>query len=171
MAKLTTIKVSLNANDLFGFSFYHNYTRLSGILTGVMGLAGLVLTPVMLVYNDKFSALLLAFLAVAFLIQPLISYFTRAKRQFKTNPIFKNEMIYEIKKEGIDITQLTLSHQLEWKDILKIVENTKYFFIYVNEVQAFILPKRFFENVEQIDEFRERLMKLRDKVQLKVKDI
>lgn len=161
--------VKLSATDLFVFSVYHNLSKLNGQLSSAMGLAGLIFAPVMFLTDDPFSGFLLAFLGIAFIIQPLVSFYFRSKRQIRTNPNFKNDMVYEIKKTGVDIKQTTLHHTLEWSEIKEIRENHFSFLIYVNEIQAFVVPKRCFADQEAAENFKLALLDYKDQVSLKFK--
>lgn len=151
-----SVTVKVTEKDLFHFFLYHNYTRPSGILTGILGLVALVALPIA-IGKDLFTGLLFGVLAFSFLLQPLVSFFLKSRSQVKHNPVFSREMAFTVVEEGIHIDQHQSSQTLKWEQVVKVAESKKMILLYVSKVQAFLIPKHSFESPEKAQAFLEAL--------------
>ncbi len=142
-----TVTVKVTEKDLFYFFLYHNYSRVSGKMTGALGVISLIAAPIV-IGKDLVIGLLLAVLAFSFLVQPVLSFFVRSKSLMKHNPVFKSETIFTVEKEGIHINQHESSQMLKWEQLLKVSETTRMILLYVDKMQAFLIPKNSFASLE-----------------------
>jgi hypothetical protein len=142
-----SVTAKVTEKDLFYFFVYHNYSRLSGKLTGALGVVSLIAAPIV-IGQDLISGVLLAVLAISFLVQPLLSFFIRSRSLMKKNPIFRNETVFTVEKEGVLINQYQSSQTLKWDQLVKVSETKRMVLLYVDKMQAFLIPKSSFASLE-----------------------
>lgn len=148
----------LTVKDLLSFLFYHNYSRIGGKLTGVLGLIGLVAAPVFFYLGDTISAIIFAVVAVMYVVITPLDFYSKALRQVKTNPVFKNKMTFTFRDEGLRAIMYTGLTELEWDDVIRVVVRNAYFYVYLKETHALIVPKENFaciDDVELLEDFIE----------------
>ena len=59
----------------------------------------------------------------------------------------------ELSETELNIDNLESRSSLKWSSIVRYSVTTKYFFLYINSEQGYIIPKRLFKNQGEIDEF------------------
>lgn len=134
----------LTKQDVVWFMFYHHLMKTSGIVTLGAGLVSLVAVPVMLYYDEMFFALILGLIAFMYGIFTPLDFYSRATRQLRMKPVFKNKMTFKFSEEGLRSQLYTGSMDIEWPHILMMTSNKNMFIVYMEEEQAFIIPKRYF---------------------------
>lgn len=134
------IDVKMKAEDIYNFLMFHTYTKISGMLSAVLGLVMFGI----LIYNYKDASqgesLVYFIFGLFFLIFNPINFYIRARKQVKTNPAYKEAIIYIFSKEGITTKQNEKSVMLKWSDIKKVVSTGKSIIIYISNVRASIIP-------------------------------
>lgn len=153
------INIKIKAEDIFNFLLTHAYTRKSGIITGVFGIVCLILFPFSFFWHDIFVTIILFFSAVIYLGLTPLSLYSNAKRQMLSNPIFKHNITYTFTNKGMDISQYVNSSNLTWDKIKRVRETSKSFLFYINDEQAFILPKRMIETEEETKQLKSLIRK------------
>lgn len=108
------------------------------------------------------GSLLFIFL-MPILVEKSVRQRTRAMLRDDHNGDLFNEADYLFDESGIKIESANSSSFIKWRSVSKILENEERFFIYVNSVQALIIPKAYLNNNDQIDEFREYIKSLIEK--------
>ncbi len=143
------IRVETKTIDLFRFMLFHAYMSISGIITVIFGVGSLIMLPVTyFVWKDTFVSLVLLMLVVVYVIITPLNMLSQSKRQVMSNPVFKNPIEYQISQEGIEVQQYTGVVQLDWSQIYQIRKTPYDILIYVNEQQAFVLPKKIMSEEE-----------------------
>ena len=63
MVREVIVTGKLDVKDVMKFMFHHNYSRIGGAVTGVLGLVAIITSPVMFVMGDKVSGFIWALIA------------------------------------------------------------------------------------------------------------
>ena len=79
------------------------------------------------------------------------------KHHYDRNPLLKQKMKYMINAKSIRLTSDRLQSKYVWEDIISTKEYKDMFLLYVTKTSALILPKRHFQNKEDIIRFKELL--------------
>ena len=159
------IEVKLTVEDIFFFLLRHSFSTRQGKLTWGLGVVALVGAPIVAaVWKDAFTALIFLMVALIYLVVSPLSLYTNAKRQMISNSVFKNKIIFTLNSEMLQIKQYTGEAKLFWHQLAAIDLTGRSYLLYVNNKQAFILPKRFVaaEDVAGL----ERLLKEKQKEDL-----
>lgn len=137
--------------DLFRFMVFHAYSSLSGIITMIFGLGSLIMLPITyFIWKDGFVSLILLMVVIIYgLITPL-NMLSQSKRQVMSNPVFKNPITYHISDEIFEVQQYTGTVRLFWNQLFRIKKTPFDFLFYVNEQQAFVVPKKSMTEAENI---------------------
>lgn len=135
------VDIKLKVLDMYNFFMYHTYTRFSGILSLIIGIAIAVMLVTTYGEVDTSQSLLYLMFTIFFLVYNPVSYYWKALKQIKTVPIFQNPITYKFDSTGIVTMQNGESAKVEWKDIVKVVSTGRNIVIYLSKVRASILPK------------------------------
>lgn len=76
------------------------------------------------------------------------------KRKFESSKILHETVHYTFSSAGVDNATSTSSGHVAWSNVIRSVETREDFMLFLSLQQAFLIPKRFFPNSEQIDRFR-----------------
>ncbi|WP_345240653.1 YcxB family protein [Pontibacillus salipaludis] len=79
----------------------------------------------------------------------------RAKKEFESDSIAHNEMTYTFSEEGVHQKVRRSDNYYEWSDFSSLEETPELFLLYVSKRKAIVLPKRFFKNKEQQEQFKQ----------------
>ncbi len=140
--------------DLYHFLMRHFYTSFSGIFGIVLSLAALVVLILNINKGEPFQLLILFVMASLFTVLQPLQMLQKAGNQIKRNPVFQNPLHYVVNKKGISVSQNGESSTIEWKEVRKIVETKKAFFVYMSTLNANVIPK------EQINDAKDSFRKL-----------
>ncbi len=72
----------------------------------------------------------------------------------KNGDLFE-EHDYYFDESGIKMESTNSTNLYKWNSVTKFVESETTFYIYVNSIQALIIPKYYLEDMKKIDGFRE----------------
>lgn len=159
MVKDVLVSGKLDTPDVVRFLFYHNYSRLGGALTGLFGLIGLVLSPIMFLTGDMASGIILALVGFMYGIFTPLGFYTKARRQIRTNPVFKNKMTFKFTSDMLKVQLYTGASEILWQDVYVIKSLRDQMLIYIEETHALILPLRYFaceDDVALVKDFVQR---------------
>lgn len=143
MNKMT---VHMTKEALFDFLLFHAYSKFSGFLINILGLA-VAFMGIILYTTGKTSAVSLAFYliaAFAFLASTPLQLKFRAKKQVEVNREFNTPAEYTFAEEGITVSQNDEIKTYSWEEIKRAVVTPKTIGIYYEEDRAMILPKEDF---------------------------
>lgn len=94
----------------------------------------------------------------------IMSYFS-AKNAKKTK---QEKYKFIFSSEKVEINGDSSCTQFNWTHVRQVKENRKYFILFLKSEQRSFLPKRFFRDYEQLEDFKNLLrLKLGEKVYLK----
>ncbi|NDL67635.1 YcxB family protein [Anaerotalea alkaliphila] len=154
MQEIHEATVKINEKDIFNFMATHSLTKRGDLISFLFGVTALLVLPFFAVLENWFAVVLLFGVGTGFVVATPAGMYMNARKQAKINPVFKKPITFRLDREGMAVHQYTGELQLEWKKILRVLENKTCFFFYVNGEQALILPKRAFEDKEGLDAFR-----------------
>lgn len=150
--KEIVVKGKLETKDVLSFLLHHNYTSIGGMLTGILGVIGLIAAPIFFLSGDNMSGAIFTLFAFMYVIYTPLGFFSKASLQMRTNPVFKNEMTFKFTEEQLKVKLYTGVTAVEWKQIVKVVVSKKHIYIYIQEANALIIPKSNFSSEEDIKE-------------------
>lgn len=133
-------KVKLSINSMYHFLIYHMYHGFGGIFSVIWGI-GLIGYGIYAGGNVS-NSWIYFFFGILFLVYEPITLYTRAAKQIKTNPVFKEALSYIVSADGIRIEQGETSNDLVWENIYKVCESSKSIFMYTSTRNAFIWEKK-----------------------------
>jgi hypothetical protein len=150
---LLTLKDYLRANYWFLFKKFKMMVFLLLFVGGVYPLyyfmGNLSKNP-----NDSYWGFLIPWLILFFLIG---ATYLGAKRQMSSNKVINETHHYIFSSEGIKAVSASTSWQNAWDNIREVFETKSNFLLFIALNQMYVIPKRCFQNDEQINLFRELL--------------
>lgn len=162
MNEKITVEVSLTPKDVYEYrkAFIFSSSFVAGMLIpyGFFILALIAYTVLELVTKGN-AMYALIFIAPAALIAaaafaPLFLKKLSAK-QYENSPFFREPQRFEFDEETVNVTSDTGNINTMWLDLYHAFEGKEAFYIYYAENQAYIIPKRYFnEEKDDIDKLR-----------------
>lgn len=137
------ITVTMTDEFLFDFTLYHTYSKLSGFLTNVLGLAVMFMGFIMLFMGKIQPVQLIFYLAasVIFIGYTPVLLRIRAKKQAKEIEELNCPGEYTFGEEGITLVRRQKEEHYTWDQILKVVATPKTIGFYYGSDDALIVPK------------------------------
>lgn len=135
------LDVKVGTKDMFWFLMRHNYFSVGGVFGVAISLGCLVYLCLTWQTNDTMTNAFLSLGALVFTVIQPWQLFTKAHRQISKNPIFHEDMHYEMNKKGMIIYFKEEKLEIEWKHMYKVVETKKRIYLYVDTVHSYIFPK------------------------------
>jgi hypothetical protein len=141
----TEFDIKLSYGDMYRFDLYNTFHSSSGILS----LVGAALVTLVTIFTagqiGLIYTVIYAICAVIFIIYyPLLLIF-QSRAEIDRSTILSNPLHYTILDSGVDILSRAVETDnevvLDWKDIWKLVETGKAFYIYTGKDAAYIIPK------------------------------
>lgn len=151
MVREVIVTGKLDVSDVMKFMFHHNYSRTGGALTGIMGVISIVVAPFMFLTGDMVSAIILSLVGLMYGILTPLGFYTKASRQIRMNPVFKNDMTFRFGSDDLQVNLYTGQTTLLWQDVYQIKVLKTQLLIYLKEANALILPLRNFVSEEDIE--------------------
>jgi len=143
MPNIVQITVKTKAEDLLRFMLYHGFSKPSGLITLTASIISLVCLPFSIfMWKDQFVTIALALMVFIYLIMTPLNMFAQSKRQVTSNPVFKNPITYHISSEIFEVQQYTGTLRLFWSQLINIKITPFDYLFYVNDEQAFVVPKK-----------------------------
>lgn len=147
LMKEISFDVDLGVGDLYAFMMRHTYSGTSGIFGVIISLGSICICAFKYKELDRTAIAALIIIGLIFtVIQPVMLY-SKAKAQVKRNENINAKLHYEIREEGITVTQGEQSAEVKWYEIRKKVITAKAIYLYMSPVRAFIFPKHQCGNV------------------------
>jgi hypothetical protein len=132
--------VKIRTRDMFQFMIYHTYSSFSGKIGIFLSVAAIILCIYTFGKVDATRTVLLLLIGLLFtVINPVLLY-TRSKKQILMNPMYKKPLSYTLNEEGITVSQDEEKSEMKWENVAKAVSTRDCLIIYVNQINAFILP-------------------------------
>lgn len=157
------IQVKMTEKALFDFTLYHTYSKFSGFLTNVLGMAVAFMGIILFVTKKTSVGSLLFFLAAAVVFigytPVLLKY--RARCQMHQMERFKNPAEYTFDpEEGIHIEDAEGTKDFGWEEIQRFSVTPKTIGVYYGTDHALIIPK---------EDFGERFVPIMNMITSKVR--
>lgn len=144
--------IKIGTKDLYRFLLHYNYKTFGGIFGVLLSGGALCYLAVNYTAMDNGTRILLLVLGLLFTVVQPVQLFQKAAMQAAKNPVFREALSYEIKQDGICISQGGKQEIIPWDGIVKVTETGKQFLIYTSRVNACIWPK---------DQISEKMPKVR----------
>lgn len=143
MKKMT---VHMTKEALYDFLLFHAYSKFSGFLINILGLA-IAFMGIIMYSTGKTGTMGVVFYLVAaaiFLGSTPFQLKMRAKKQVEVNEEYCNPVEYAFSEEGIAVEIKDKKKEYTWDEIKRAVVTPKTIGIYYEEDMAMILPKEQF---------------------------
>lgn len=143
MNKMT---VHMTKEFLYDFLLFHAYSKFSGFLINILGLAIAFMGVIMYVTGKTGTFGVVCYLIAAFIFLAATPFQLkmRAKKQVEINEEYSNPVEYTFSEESIDVAYAGKSRSFKWEEIERAVVTPKTIGIYYGKDQAMILPKQDF---------------------------
>lgn len=134
-------EVQMTKKYMFQFMIYHNYTKISGIFSLMLGLVGVFMGVVNAMDGQARGAILGFFIAVMSFVLVPVSIRSTAKRQVAQTKAFQKPLEYELTEEGVMTRQDEAEALTKWEEFQKVVSTGSILILYITRVRAIIFPK------------------------------
>ena len=143
MYKMT---VHMTKEALYDFLLFHAYSKFSGFLINILGLAVAFMGIILYVTGKTSVPGVKCYLVAAFifLASNPIQLKMRAKKQVMVNEEYCNPVEYIFSEEGIEVKYGSKTRFHKWEEIERAVVTPKTIGIYYAKEWAIILPKEDF---------------------------
>lgn len=131
--------VKITPNALYDYMMYHIYNSMQGII-GTLAGAFLIFVYIM---GYQIWYLIGGIVLIAYLPWTL---FLRSRKQYLSNPAFKEPLHYIMNDEGVTISQGETKESQKWEDMYKAVSTMGSIVLYTSKVNAAIFPKKDLED-------------------------
>lgn len=131
----TEFDVKITSGVLFDYMLYHTYTSAAGLLGSIVGALLVVLF---------FMGYGVLFLVAGIIILVYLPWtlFIKSKRQYLSNPAFKEPLHYIMTSEGVTVSQNGETQSQKWEDMHKAVSTSRSLILYTSPVNASIFPRK-----------------------------
>lgn len=144
---MNKITVHMTREALFDFLLFHAYSKFSGFLINILGLA-VAFAGIFMYLSGKTGAMGVALYLAAsfiFLASTPLQLKMRAKKQMEINPEYCNPAEYTFsEEEGIRVEYGGRSRIFPWEQVQRAVVTPKTIGIYYAQDRALIIPKQDF---------------------------
>lgn len=144
---MNKITVRMTKEALYDFLLFHAYSKFSGFLINILGLAVAFMGVFMYVSGKTGAVGVVLYLVAAFIFLGYtpIQLKMRAKKQVQVNPEYRSpvEFVFS-EEEGITVETEGEKKQYPWEEIQRAVVTPKTIGIYYEEERALIIPKQDF---------------------------
>lgn len=140
-----TVDVKMKAEYIYDLLLFHTYSKLSGFLINVLGLA-VIITGGLMLGIDKIQltqALLYVAAGILFLSYTPFTLKRRAKQLVKA-PQYQSKIAYGFDETGIKEEVSDKVNHYTWSQVEKAISTPKDIAFYVGKEEALILPKESF---------------------------
>lgn len=143
---MNKITVHMTKDTLYDFLLFHAYSKFSGFLINILGLAIAFMGIITYVAGTTGTTGIVLYLAAAviFLSCTPAQLKMRAKKQVEVNEEYKNPVDYTFSEKGIVAEQGEHKKEYTWDSIKRAVVTPKTIGIYYEDERALILPKKDF---------------------------
>lgn len=140
---MNKITVRMTKEYLYDFLLFHAYSKFSGFLINILGLAVAFMGIIMYTTNRTGVTGLVFYLiaAVIFLGSTPLQLKMRAAKQVEVNPEYSNPVDYTFSEESIIVENDGNTKSYKWDEIERAVVTPKTIGIYYGKDDAMILPK------------------------------
>ncbi len=139
------VTVKMRSEFIYDLLLFHTYSKFSGFLVNVLGLAVIITGGLMLGMNkiELLQALLYVVAGILFLSYTPFTLKRRAKQMIKA-PQYQSEIVYGFDEFGIRELMSDKENRYTWGQVEKAISTPKDIAFYVGKEEALILPKESF---------------------------
>lgn len=127
--------VKITPGVLYDYMLYHTYTSAAGLVGAAAG--ALLVAVFFMGYGVIF--LIFGIIILAYLPWTL---FIKSRRQYLSNPAFKNPLHYAMTEEGVAVSQGGETQSQKWEDMYRAASTPKSLILYTSPVNASIFPRK-----------------------------
>ncbi|WP_425806774.1 YcxB family protein [Desulfitobacterium sp. Sab5] len=164
--KELNLNVSLEANDLKTYyywieknNFFKRPTSVIVLVLVIMSIVRIIMSLVQGRIYNVYANNLIVLVGILFLLSRGIWRFIYinkiTKKIFDSDKIIQKEQIFKITFTTITINYGESISKITWDEIYRIRETEKQFLIFIAINKPIVIPKRFFENPEDISLLRD----------------
>lgn len=136
-----SFSVKMTPKQVFRFTCYHNYHRMSGVIGIILSISALIMLIVQFPELDDRSRAVLTVVALWFFVLEPVTLYSRAKTQVRNNRAYQKPLSYTLNQEGITVSQEEEHQMLPWERVTRVVETKAQLLLYSSKVHAFVFPK------------------------------
>lgn len=143
------VNVKMDEKDIYQYGKYSFYKRPITILVFAINIIVLLIMLAIIILGNNFDVLPIFFLWVGLLL--VIIFFTlpkslknSASRSVSSSDFKNEERQYTISNNGVSVVEEEEASITQWENIYRVVETKYNFQIYVDKIQAYLIPKRCF---------------------------
>lgn len=155
--KSVTVSGTITLDEFKKYQTYHlrrvNLTFFFGLLVLFTLMFVTVIDAIWFV-SIWFAALFALIPSGLFLLFVKMFNRVRARREFSSDHLAQNEITYTFNEEGVHQKVRRSDTYFEWSDFSSFREYPELFLMYVSKRKAILLPKRFFEDREEEEQFK-----------------
>lgn len=140
--KEIAFSVQMTPAEIFRFTLYHSYHKLSGVIGILLSLAAIIILICRFGELNDQDRTILVIVAIWFTVLEPLTLLSRAKSQVKRNKTYQAPLDYKLGENGITVSQNDVQQTLTWDNLMKIVETKNQFLVYSSRIHAFIFPKK-----------------------------
>lgn len=134
--------VQMTHGEVFKFTIYHSYHKLSGIIGVCLSLIALFVLVTSFGELTDQNKTVLTIVALWFTVLEPLTLFCRARTQVKKNKTYQKPLAYLMNQEGITVSQDEEHQTIAWNNLMKIVETKSQYLVYSSKIHAFVFPKK-----------------------------
>ncbi|MDE6025071.1 MAG: YcxB family protein [Lachnospiraceae bacterium] len=136
--KTKTVKMTYRALCSYILNtYYRSFTGISSLFMGVGSIVLMIIGWKDLAGTQK---VILAIVAVLFLVINPLQLMFKAFQQFKLNPTYKKPLNYTFSDNGITVSQEDVSQEIPWESICRLFMTGNIIAIYTSRLHAFVIP-------------------------------
>lgn len=140
--KEIAFSVQMTPIEIFRFTLYHSYHKLSGLIGILLSLTAIVILICCFGDLNDQDRTVLMIVALWFTILEPLTLLSRAKSQVKRNKAYQEPLHYNLDSAGITVSQNDAEQTIAWDGLMKIIETKTQFLVYSSRIHAFIFPKK-----------------------------
>ena len=159
-----TVEVSVNQEDIYNFQKAVLFKNISPGFFIIISIIFLLIAAAAIIEKPPFGrnpafAIILILISAFFLIGIPSAFKRGAANAFKTNKLLQKTQKYEIGDAGIEVSSESGQGFVKWDEIYKATETKDSFLFFISKQQAYVIPKRSFNENAQDIEFLRKYMK------------
>lgn len=159
-------QIQMTTKAMYNFLMYHIYRGISGVISILVGL-GMIAYYFYAKNGDGMNTWIFLAFGILFIVYQPWTLYTKAVKQTKLNPVFKQPLRYVLTEEKIEVQQGESANELAWEQVYEVRETNRSILLYTNARNAFIWDKKQLKGQEE--QIRKMLTAYVDPKKLKLK--
>lgn len=167
-SKSVNIKVDLTSDDVYKFQKSYIFNAIPKIILVFMSFSLLTFIAISIIsiingnYSTEKLGKLIAGIIIVLIILVVIpiSLKKTAANTLQTNKLLQRTQEYTISSEGFNASSESVQAYIKWNEMYTATETRDSFQFFIAKGQAYIIPKRYLSNNEDIEIIREAVKKV-----------